>query len=140
MKEISQKNGFYRKKALERLCRPKTRFQKRKTSLFMKCLGRLCSSKARIQKGRWLNQKGRWLNQKGQTLVEYLILVALMSVAAIGIVRSLNQTVNAKFATITYALQGSKKRKAPVDTVKEEYFRKKDLSDFMNGAASQKEK
>ncbi len=77
-------------------------------------------------------------NQMGQTLVEYLILVALMAVASIGIVRSLNQTVNAKFATITYALQGSKKRKAPVDSVEEEHFKKKDLSNFMNGASRQK--
>ena len=79
-------------------------------------------------------------NQRGQALIEYLILVALMAVAAIGIVRSLNQTVNAKFATITYALQGSKKRKATVDTVEEAHFKKRDLSNFMNGASSQRDK
>lgn len=79
-------------------------------------------------------------SQRGQALIEYLILVALMGIAAIGIVRSLNQTVNAKFATVTYALQGSKKRKAPVDKVDESHFRKRDLSNFMNGASSQRDK
>lgn len=79
-------------------------------------------------------------NQRGQALIEYLILVALMGVAAIGIVRSLNQTVNAKFATVTYALQGSKKRRATVDAVEKEHFKKRDLSSFMNGASGQKDK
>ena len=77
---------------------------------------------------------------KGQALIEYLILVALMAVAAIGILRTLNQTVNAKFATITYSLQGSKKRKAPVDQVGKEQFSKRDLSTFMNGASRHKGK
>ena len=77
-------------------------------------------------------------NPRGQALIEYLILVALMAIAAIGIVRTLNQTVNAKFATITYALQGNKKRRAPTETVREELFQKRDLSDFMNGASGKK--
>ena len=79
-------------------------------------------------------------NKRGQALIEYLILVALMAVAAISIIRSLNQTVNAKFATITYALQGSKNRKAPVDSVGKEQFSKKDLGTFMNGASRHKGK
>ena len=41
------------------------------------------------------------LNQRGQGLVEYLIIVALMAVATIGIVRVLGQTVSAKFASAT---------------------------------------
>ena len=71
-------------------------------------------------------------NQKGQGLVEYLIIVALMAVATIGIVRVMGQTVSAKFATITYALQGSKKS-AKVERVQDNQYKKKDLSNFFDG-------
>jgi len=37
--------------------------------------------------------------QKGQGLIEYLILVALMGVATIGVIRILNQTVKSRFAS-----------------------------------------
>lgn len=79
-----------------------------------------------------MNTKKRIKNQKGQGLVEYLILVALMAVASIAILRVLNQTVNAKLASITYALQG-KKKSVSVETVEESHHEKKDLSDFFNG-------
>ena len=75
-------------------------------------------------------------NNRGQGLVEYLILVALMAVASIAIVRVLNQTVNSKLASVTYALQG-KRKVAPVETVEESYYEKKDLGDFFNGVGSQ---
>ena len=71
-------------------------------------------------------------SQKGQGLVEYLIIVALMAVASIAIIRILGQTVNAKLASVTYALQG-KKKSASVETVEESHYSKKDLSNFFNG-------
>lgn len=71
-------------------------------------------------------------SKSGQGLVEYLILVALMAVASIAVLRVLNQTVNAKLASITYALQG-KKKSVSVETIDESYHEKKDLSDFFNG-------
>lgn len=74
-------------------------------------------------------------NQRGQGLVEYLILVALMAVASIGIVRVLNQTVSAKLASATLALQG-KKKSITAETVTEGLYEKKDLSDFINGVGS----
>ena len=72
-------------------------------------------------------------NQRGQGLVEYLIIVAIMAVATIGIVRVMGQTVSAKFATVTHALQG-KRKEVKVEGVEEGLYSKKDLSDFMNGA------
>ena len=50
------------------------------------------------------------LNKQGQGLIEYLILIALMGVATIGIIRTLNQTVKSRFANATYALQGQKSK------------------------------
>lgn len=74
------------------------------------------------------------VNRRGQGLVEYVIIVALVAVAAISITRLLGQTINAQFANITLALQGEKK-KARLDNVYEGSYRRKDLSDFMDGAA-----
>ena len=76
-------------------------------------------------------------NQRGQSLIEYLILVALMGVATIGVVRLLNHTVNAQFADVIHSLQGKSKR-TKTEAVKEGHYKKRDLSDFMNGAASRK--
>ena len=71
-------------------------------------------------------------SQSGQGMIEYLVIVALMAVASIAIIRVLGQTVNAKIASITYALQG-KKKSVSVETIEESYHSKKDLSDFFNG-------
>ncbi|NQZ01206.1 MAG: Flp family type IVb pilin [Bdellovibrionales bacterium] len=74
-------------------------------------------------------------NERGQGLIEYLILVALMAVATIGIVRVLNKNVNAQFANIVCGLQGKQcNRKAPLEKVEDEQLRKRDLSDFLNGS------
>lgn len=72
--------------------------------------------------------------QAGQGLIEYLILVALMAVATIAVVRSLSHVVQARFANALYAIQGVKKT-VRTETFSEDQIRKKDLSDFMNGAA-----
>ncbi|MDE0151165.1 MAG: hypothetical protein OXK80_01535 [Bdellovibrionales bacterium] len=77
--------------------------------------------------------------KRGQGLIEYLILVALMAVATIGVVRVLNQTVKSRFANAIHALQGTSKR-VKTDSVKGSDYKKSDLSDFMNGAASEPKK
>ncbi len=76
-------------------------------------------------------------NENGQGLIEYLLLVALMGVATIAIVRTLNQTVSAKFAQVTYAIQGGSKKRIKVAPVQESHTKKKDMSDFFNGVATQ---
>ena len=80
-------------------------------------------------------QHRRWLNKRGQGLVEYLILVALMGVATIGIIRTLNQTVKSRFANAIYALQG-RNQKAKTHIMKKEEYQRSDLSNFMSGSAS----
>ena len=72
---------------------------------------------------------------RGQGLIEYLILVALMAVATIGIIRTLNQTVKSRFANSIYALQG-RNQKAKTYNLRKEEFQRSDLSNFMTGAAS----
>ena len=85
------------------------------------------------------NQRRFFLGQRGQGLIEYLILVALMGVAAIGIVRTLNQTVKSRFANAVYALQG-RNQKAKTHNMKKEEYQRSDLSNFMSGSASSDKK
>lgn len=77
--------------------------------------------------------------KKGQGLVEYLIIIAIMGVASIGILRTLNQTVKAKFANAIYALQG-RKNKATTEGIRKTDYQKIDFSNFMTGAASKDDK
>ena len=83
--------------------------------------------------------KGAVWNARGQGLIEYLILVALMGVATIGIIRTLNQTVKSRFANSIYALQG-RSQKAKTHNMRKEEYQRSDLSNFMSGASSSDKK
>lgn len=78
-------------------------------------------------------------NQRGQGLIEYLILVALMGVATIGIIRILNGSVQAQFANVINAIQGSRSQ-ARMPTLRDTDYQKKDFGTFMNGTASRSER
>ncbi len=72
-------------------------------------------------------------NKKGQSLIEYLLLVAIMGVASIGVVRVLSSTLNAKFAQVTQALNG-KTQKIETDEVSKDLYKKRDLGNFFEKA------
>ena len=74
-------------------------------------------------------------NQSGQGLVEYLIIVALIAVSSMIVMRSLGQTINVQFGNVINSLQGKNKRQKH-QAVDERHFKRKDLGNFMNGAAS----
>ncbi len=73
--------------------------------------------------------------QKGQSLTEYLILVALVAVSAIGVVELLGQTTRTQFANITNALQGSHAKQIKSEKIRETHHSKKDLSNFMRNSS-----
>lgn len=75
-------------------------------------------------------------NSRGQSLVEYVILVALVGVATMGMVRLLQKSVKVNLANVIHAMQSDKKRRESHEHVSEEDLRKADFSDFMNGAGS----
>ena len=78
-------------------------------------------------------------NDKGQGLIEYLIIVALIAVAAIGIVQTLQEAVNSQFTNVTNAIGGqSHKKKVKVEEVREAEYKKRGLKDFMNRANNKK--
>ena len=74
-------------------------------------------------------------SQKGQSLIEYLILVALMAIASIGIVKVLGQNLQGQFARVTHALKGES-AKPRLRNVNKSYYKQKDLGDFFDGAAN----
>jgi len=73
-------------------------------------------------------------NQKGQSLIEYVILVALVGVATMGMIRVLQKTVNVNLANVVNALQGDAQGKMDHEKVESSDLKKKDFQDFMNGS------
>jgi Flp pilus assembly pilin Flp len=80
-------------------------------------------------------------NQKGQSLIEYVILVALVAVACMGLVRSLQGTVRVSLANVVESLQGKANgsHHRSYEAIRDEDTRKSDFSDFMNGAANNRQ-
>lgn len=78
-------------------------------------------------------------NQKGQSLIEYMVIVALMAVGTMGAMRVLSQNANGKLTQIIHSLQGGQ-NSATVrfDKVEASDLRKKDMSDFFQGSRSQR--
>lgn len=79
-------------------------------------------------------------NQRGQSLIEYVILVALIGVASMGFVRILQKTVNVNIGRIVNSLQGDGKNKPSHEKISDEDYYKRGFNDFMNGAASRNDK
>jgi pilus assembly protein Flp/PilA len=75
-------------------------------------------------------------NERGQGLIEYLILTAIIAIATMGVVRIVGHTVSAKFADIANSIRGEAFNRAQVERVEERHYRKKDMSDFMQGTAN----
>lgn len=74
-------------------------------------------------------------NQRGQSLVEYLIIVALMAAAAIGVVRVLSQNTRAQFANIANALSGRSNQKIESTEVRETDHDFRDMGEFIRGSS-----
>ena len=73
-------------------------------------------------------------DQSGQGLVEYLIIVTLMAVGTIAVMRGLSETVAFKFGRVAKALGATVEGSGSAPSIGENATRKKDLSDFMQGA------
>ena len=73
-------------------------------------------------------------NQKGQTLIEYLIIVALVGVGSIALMRVVGQNINHKFAGVVEALGGTVQKSQSAATVTEAMYKKKDMKNFVRGS------
>jgi len=80
-------------------------------------------------------------NNKGQGLSEYIILVSLLAIASLGIVRILGKTIQSQLTNITYGIQGVKKEiKTENIRIDSSLYKKKDMGNFLEGAASDNKK
>lgn len=75
-------------------------------------------------------------NTRGQGLIEYLIIVALVAVSAIGVVRVVGRNVSVQFANIAKALGSGDGNQIKASDVSESLYSKKDLSNFLQGAVN----
>lgn len=82
-----------------------------------------------------LNPLIKKLNNRGQSLLEYLLLTALIAISTVSILRVMGHSISAKFAQTTKIIQGRRVGEVQIESVKESHYRKKDMSDFMSGAA-----
>ena len=68
--------------------------------------------------------------QKGQGLTEYIIIVALVAIGAIGVVSLFGDNIRALFATSANALAGSEKAEAKTCEASCELYDHKNLKNF----------
>lgn len=82
-----------------------------------------------------MNQVSRPIrNQRGQTLIEYLIIVALVGVGSIALMRSVSKQINVKFASVVRGLGGSSESPLTDVTVKSSALKKLDMKNFGENA------
>lgn len=74
-------------------------------------------------------------NKKGQGLIEYLMLVALIAVATIGVVKVVGYNLGKKYENINRAL-GAKGEALNAVNAQDSALAQKDLSNFLDGAKS----
>lgn len=80
-------------------------------------------------------------NKKGQGLIEYLIIVAIVAVGSMAIIKVVGGNVNTKFANVANVL-GGKAAGTNVTSheVTESMTKKRDFSNFFEGASNKAEK
>lgn len=73
-------------------------------------------------------------NQKGQGLVEYLVLVALISVATIGVVKVVGKNLAKQYENVNRALGAKNADKLELENASATALKQKDLSNFIEGS------
>lgn len=70
-------------------------------------------------------------------MVEYIILVAIIAIASLGIVKVLGNTITTRLAKMTYSLQGKHKEADRIrdPEIKKEHYKKRGLDDFYESAS-----
>lgn len=74
------------------------------------------------------------LNQNGQSLVEYLIILALVGVSSIAIMKAVGNNISVQFAQISKALGGEVNGNLKASAVSQNMYEKKDLKNFFKGS------
>lgn len=77
-------------------------------------------------------------NKKGQGLIEYLMLVALIAVATIGVVKVVGYNLSKKYENINRAL-GANGQQLQAENASAGALSQKDLSNFLDGAKTNRD-
>jgi Flp pilus assembly pilin Flp len=77
-------------------------------------------------------------NQRGQSLVEYLIIMALVAVGTMAVMRSVGQNIKVQFTHVIQALGGKVEGRAEAETVSKSMYQRSDLKTFMRGSIGNK--
>nr|PZM91277.1 MAG: hypothetical protein DIU72_10370 [Pseudomonadota bacterium] len=77
---------------------------------------------------RW--KRSLWGREDGQGMTEYVIVVALVAIAAIGVITAFGDNVRNLFATSTEALAGKASSTSGARTVDDSLRQSRDLNDF----------
>lgn len=75
-------------------------------------------------------------NNKGQSLIEYLIIVAIVAVGTMAIVRVVGKNVSVQFANVAKALGSGDDTQLKAEKIDSKMYSKKDLGNFLDGAIS----
>jgi pilus assembly protein Flp/PilA len=75
----------------------------------------------------------RLKRKKGQGMTEYIIIVALIAIAAIGVVGLFGDNIRVLFATSANALAGNENAKHKAQEAHERHIKHKNLKEFATG-------
>lgn len=73
-------------------------------------------------------------NQRGQTLIEYLIIIALVGIGSIGLVKAVSKQMNAKFSHVLRSLDGTVNGSINNAQVSTKSYQNLDMSNFQQAA------
>jgi Flp pilus assembly pilin Flp len=75
-------------------------------------------------------------SSRGQSLIEYLIIVAIVAVGTMAVVRVVGKNVSVQFANIAKALGSGDDTPLKAEAPNVRTYKKRDLSNFLEGATS----
>jgi pilus assembly protein Flp/PilA len=72
-------------------------------------------------------------NSSGQSLIEYLLLVAIMAIATLSVIKVVGQNVAAQYGNVARAIQGGKaaETKQQMTAVDDNLTKKRDMASFL---------
>jgi Flp pilus assembly pilin Flp len=79
-------------------------------------------------------------NLRGQAIAEYLILVALLAIASIGITQLLSKNLRRSLAKVNNAIAGTSRIEGEGEGARAELYDAKDLGDFDENTRNNEEK